>query len=251
MEKRIRNGTVVLSTVTALAVSCSSPAPKEPDVDVTRLTEQAYSLKKRGDNRKALAVLAKAQEIIVSGNGADSPEAASNLDDQASIYMRTGDFERARGLFLGAREILERSTASDPNLLSGVTFRLFILGELERQGIVCKEPLDPVDSPSTGPADRFPDMASMHRAMGKLNPTIAGCHDGPPRPIDVRVVVTGTGKIVAAKVFGPPSGSHKAGCVERGLVSPTVDVDLPNFKACFISFTFPFKVGKAQQEEQP
>ena len=84
------------------------------------LTEEAYDLKLKGKNQAALERLQEAHRLLAEIQGAGSEAVASNLDDQATIYLRTGDYPKARALYNQALDLLRKRAPNEARLASGI-----------------------------------------------------------------------------------------------------------------------------------
>ncbi len=213
--------------------------------DGKRLTEKAYDLKLIGQNSKALALFVKSHNILAKSMGKMSLPVASNLDDQAMIYLRTGNYARARKLFKNAQQILKTQASLDSRLAKGIERRLNTLKALEKHGVTCSEPLAPPPPVDAGVSPYFPVLEDVHKVFGLINSQLQGCVKGTPGPIAVRLVVTGNGLILEAQTRSPLKGTPSAKCIEKRILNaaPEFTRQLPRFRACFRNFTYPFIVG--------
>jgi hypothetical protein len=237
---------IAVSAMVALLLSCASEvAPSPDDVAEARgragtLIQEGYTLKQSGANSGALARFEQACAVLQRALGNDSAEVASCLDDQASVHVRIGAYDRASQLYYQALRIAGRSEAVDPLLLNGIRYRIALLGRLEKLGVRCAEPSEiPVDAD----LPYFPEIVEMQRSLGGLNPDIASCADGAPRPVTVKVTITGDGKPVMAETRGSEEGTSVGKCLEHRLMQAVPRATLPRFGACFRAFTYPFSVG--------
>ncbi len=220
--------------------------------EVAQLTDRAFKLKKSGRNGPALELLERAHQMLTPAKPSHFSALASNLDDQASINVRLGQFQLARSQYQRAQKLLGGMTTlsvDDRQLLAGIAFRLDVITALEKAGITCREPLEPLpaDAGPPAPADAgpplpyFPKVVAMHQALDKLHDTVDHCVDGPRRPRMVRLVITGDGRIVLARDPGGHRTPAESSCIEAALIKAAVSADLPRFKACFRPFYFPFR----------
>lgn len=250
---------IIGGAAAALGLSCSSEkssAQNSRKAEEARkladeLTEQSYDLKLSGENGKALELLQKASDLLLGEVGGKSALMASNLDDRASIYMRTGDFKKARRLFEEARAMAEElGEKENLRLLAGIDRRLETMEAMEKQGVTCSEPMKPAPPGDAGAGAAaepyFPDVEQVQTVFAKMNERLNGCLKNPRRPVTLRMVITGRGKVVLAEARGPYYGSEQGKCLADKLMAaaPEFADDFPRFKACFRNFTYPFVVGE-------
>ncbi len=242
--------------------SKTKPSPQKAASDnipalaeARKLTDTAYELKLTGHNGRAMRVFDKVHALLVEATGPRSKQVASNMDDRATIHMRTGNYNGAKRLYRDALAILEMTSPKDERLIAGIKSRLLTLSELERRNIVCSEPLEPptTDRAKDAGADGgtvtppyFPVVKEMHRGFGKLNARLKGCVKGASAPATMHLVVTGQGQIVEARARGPFAETETGTCLEKKIISiaPEFTDQLPRFSACFRNFTYPFVVGE-------
>ncbi|MCP4599602.1 MAG: tetratricopeptide repeat protein [Proteobacteria bacterium] len=252
----------IACAVTVIGIACSSDqesklskknvAPKKSPalVEADKITDQAYDLKLTGENGAALALFKRVGDMLVKTEGKDSQPVASNLDDQATIYLRTGNYARAGQLYREARKILDKTKPKDKRLAEGIGRRLAILDELGQRNIICAEPLEPKRpkdaGADAGTASYFPPIENAQKVFGRMCKRLNGCLKGPPRPVTIRLVITGKGQIIKAQTRGPMGSTKAAACLEKKIleVAPEFKESLPKFKACFRNFTYPFIVGE-------
>lgn len=243
MSTACPKATLVLCCIALFSCSNPSKTPDESALRAKAVIEKAYKHKQVGENGAAMARLEEALDIIGSGPGAGKTgEAyASCLDDMASVNLRTGDSDEARNQYVASLDILRAQKNADPRLVNGIEKRLALMSHMESRGITCAEP----SSPKTdSPLPYFPDVEKMQVAIGTLNPKVAGCADGIPEAVTVRVFITGDGKAIHAEARGPHTDSKIGKCVVDRLMDAVPDAELPRFGACFRGFTYPFMVGK-------
>jgi hypothetical protein len=241
-------GATSTAMIAALALaSCSSPptgaTPEEQDRargQAKALIDEGYLLKRNGSNKDALAKFEKACALLESAIGGQAPEVASCLDDQASVFVRTGDYEKAKQLYYRALRIADAAEGADPLLVSGIRYRIGLLGRLEQLAIRCAEPEVPPADPAL---PYFPVISEMQRALGALGPGVRSCASGPPRPVTLKITISGDGKPIMAETRGAETGTAVGDCVEKRIVEAIPSADLPRFRACFRAFTYPFPVG--------
>jgi hypothetical protein len=217
------------------------------------LTSRAYELKREGQNGAALKLFEKAHNILVGAKSHQSAAAASNLDDQATIYMRTGNYSRARDLFKEAISTLKSPSVTDDRLVSGIDRRLSTIAAFEKQGVVCREPLVPnppepsqnADSGTNEGLPYFPDKMAMERVFDKITNDLSGCVDKGSRPVAVRMVITGDGRIVVTETRGQLKSTEAGKCLAKQILAVAVKHkgEFPPFAACFRNFTHPFSVN--------
>ena len=225
------------------------------------LTDKGYALKKEARNRDALLLFEQAASQIASAGGRNSEAFASSLDDQATIYLRTGDPEKAKSLYLQAAKLLEDIGKTDTRLFAGIHRRLKTIDALASMNIRCSEPLSPdisrvetdsaskIDSDAVTSEPRlpyFPDVAALQRAYGKFNLQLKHCLDDFRGALPVWSVVTGDGRIALVSVKSETLDRKTRECIEQGLlqVSKTHRDELPRFSACYRNFTFPLAFRK-------
>ena len=207
---------------------------------IKELTREAYTKKKVGDNQAALNEFKKLARMIKDELHADPYETASNLDDQASVLLRTGQSKTALKQYNEAREILARlESERAKELLVGVDFRLRILKALGEKGVTCHEP------PKYNNPDLpyFADKTEAYKAIAKVNATVRDCFEGPAKPVTVSVIITGDGRIVMTNPRGPKSDRSLGLCVADRLLKLGKIVPFPQFGACFRPYSYPFAVG--------
>jgi hypothetical protein len=239
---------VVWTILLALASTpaCSSkPAPTPAEIDQAKtaasiLVQEGYKLKQTGMNGAALERFERACRTLEQTLGAETEELASCLDDQASVHVRTGDHTKALELYYRALRIAGQGEGVDPRLLGGIRYRIGLLGRFEKLGIRCAEPAEP---PAEAPLPYFPDVPAVQRVLGSLNPTVASCDSGLPRPVTVKVTITGDGVPIMAETRGADQGTAVGACLEERVIKAIPNLDLPRFGACFRAFTFPYAVG--------
>jgi hypothetical protein len=260
---RYREGRLSQMAVTSLialsfvVTACSSPSSGATAADQEQararaqaLIDEGYLLKRTGMNRDALAKLTEACTLLESKLGAATAEVASCLDDRASVLVRTGDYEKAKNLYYRALRTATAAEGADPVLVNGIRYRIALLGRLEQQGIRCAEPGEP---PAEAALPYFPEVEAMQRALAELGPQAHSCASGPPRPVTLKVTLTGDGVPVMAEVRGAEAGTEVGKCVENRILRAIPGADLPGFRACFRAFTYPFPVGDIppRAAEQP
>jgi tetratricopeptide (TPR) repeat protein len=215
------------------------------------LTEEAYDLKLVGRNQAALERLQRAHRILRQSRGPRSEAVASNLDDQATVYLRTGDYAKARELYNKALGLLGKDAAKDHRLASGIERRRSTLDALERRGHRCKEPLvPPADAAKTQDGGvslpYLPDKKEIYKAYADLAEALKPCLEKAPslKPIPVWTVLLGTGEIVLARTKGSLAGTDTARCIESTIVeaSRRYAPKMPHFRACYRNFTYPFLI---------
>ncbi|MBN2529990.1 MAG: tetratricopeptide repeat protein [Deltaproteobacteria bacterium] len=205
--------------------------------DYQKIIKDAYKLKRTGYNGDALALFEKAIQQVKPG----SDVYASALDDQASVLVRMGKYDKAETLYTEALKILE-GHYNDSMLIQGVKERLLVLKTLKKKNIICKEP------PTPDPAEKlpyFPNVVEYQQAMGTLTRELAKCHDSPViEAMSTRVVATGDGKLVYAYAKKNKfTGTDVEKCVIQKLETLLPKTALPKFSACFRGFTYPYMLG--------
>ncbi len=234
------------------AVEKQAPSTEQSALlkEAKTLTEAAYDLKLEGRNREALERFEKAFALLNRAAGPESGDVASNLDDQATVHLRTGQYQRARALYRQALAIEKRRAPEGSRLASGVERRLATLDALEHHEHVCREPLTPksegTEASSGPPLPYFPEKQALYTAYARmadeLKPCLEKSHSS--KPIPVWTVLLGTGRIVLARTEGPLAGTESAKCLETTLikVSPKYADDMPHFSACYRNFKYPFLI---------
>lgn len=228
--------------------------------EANALTEQAYDLKQHGQHKAALALLSRAAEKIVTATGNKSEAYASNLDDQATIYLRVGETTRARSLYTQAEGILLEMDGPASRLLAGIRRRKATMDAFERMGYRCQEPLQPkgsgplamdVSAVDGGVLNEsilpyFPDPAKLQHAFGIFNSELKGCLDSFPGALPVWTVVTGDGRLALCSVKNEEIDTKTRDCLEKQLmeISRRHAEQLPRFTACFRNFTYPLAIRK-------
>lgn len=240
--------------------SLSSEAKQALDA-AAALTEKGYDFKQEGKNREALTAFEEARAALLPQESVLRTEVASNLDDQATVYLRTGSYDRARKLYEEALTLLKTEGGDGERLSQSIDRRLATLNALEAHGIVCAEPLTPAGedddgskalpdaSPSTdATVPYFPELQDMYDGFAKLQGDLRDCVDESLRfsPISVWMVVTGDGQVILSSAKHGMKGTPAGDCLEKRLekVAAKHRGDLPRFRACFRSFTYPFLFGK-------
>lgn len=252
---------IYTASITLLLLACSrsetsnrvaplTQAQQESLKQADALTERGYDEKLKGENRGALELFEKAHTLI-AGISPKQPEVlASNLDDRATIHLRTGNYSEARKLYSEAEAILESARIEDTKLYRGIKRRLDLLDAFESQGITCTEPLQPQTSSDAGPTEPyFPDLDQMHSVFELLKNDLVGCVARPQGSVTIGLVITGDGRIVTAETRGPLAGSPEGACLEKKLLelSARYRSKFPHFRACFRNFSYPFAIPKAPQ----
>lgn len=240
---------------TAEVERSQSPLSKEAEA----LTEKAYDLKLEGRNGEALSLFTEAAEKIERAEGRKSTSFASNLDDRATIYLRTGSFDKAEALYRRAEDILKNIDQAETRLFAGVRRRMKTLEALQKMGIVCSEPMQPAssvadadskieagESSKTESLPYFPKSEDLQRAFGIFNSKLKGCVDAMPGALPVWTVVTGDGRLALVSVKSEVIDKKTRACVENQLleVSRRHPELLPKFGACFRNFTYPLAFRK-------
>lgn len=217
------------------------------------LTERAYDLKRTGHNGPAQKIFKQVYEHLLPAVGPKSEPVASNLDDQASVFMRTGDYDNARRFYTKALDILDDIDAPlDPYLADSIRRRIKTLDALERQNITCAELLLP--PPSTVTADAgptadylpyFPNIDDVYAVFAKMNARLTSCLQRPKQPFTVWIVLSSTGRIIRAETRNMLAGTPEARCVEERImaINPEFKSQFPRFRACFKNFNYPFLLG--------
>lgn len=209
------------------------------------LIEKGYERKKTGHNRSALNLFEQAETLISSAVGKESEEYASILDDEATVLLRTGDYQKSRVFYQKASAILKEIGKEEGRLAQGIQRRLNILDALEKNGILCNEPLAPPEPKDAGDAGHalpyFPELEEVHAVFSRLNQHLGGCAKQPIGSTPIRVVLTGNGRIIVAEarhLEGTPPGN----CLEKKILQAAKGYvsAFPKFEACFRNFTFPF-----------
>jgi tetratricopeptide (TPR) repeat protein len=246
----------ILVPALVLVVGCSrgnvsEEQPQTPDTTVAvananALTEKAYDHKLTGQNGKALALFEEAGEILVSAHGEMHYLVASNLDDQATVYLRTGDFKKARERYQKAKAILKKTEQSKSRLDLAIDRRLATLDTFEKNAIACAEPLNPQEALETETLPYFPNPEETAPVFDKLAKELGGCVVAQKLPVPVRMVVTGTGRIVEAHVKGLYNHTKEGLCIEKNILelAPKYATALPPFHACYKNITYPFGIGR-------
>lgn len=210
------------------------------------LIEQGYDLKKTGHNRAALNAFEHAEAILSRSIGKESQEVASILDDEATVYLRTGDYEKARTLYAKASDIVAELGLKESRLADGIARRILTLEALKQHGILCNEPLAPLKTADGGidakSTPYFPKLEDVHAVFSKINQHLGKCANTPIGSVAIRVVLTGDGRIIAAKTGGNLRDTPPGQCLEDKIMgaAPKYVDSFPKFQACFRNFTFPF-----------
>jgi tetratricopeptide (TPR) repeat protein len=255
-EQKFREWGFFLVLVFFVGCSQNDP-PKEksarPDPGLTAslakakaLTELAYDHKLLGQNGKALSLLEKAGNILSATHGEVGYEGASNLDDQATVHLRTGDFTTARKLYLKAKTVLQKIGQDNSRLAKAVDRRLHTLATFEKSHIICSEPLEPKGNTETGSLPYFPNAEEMEAVLNLLAKELGVCAANQKRPVPVRLVITGRGNIVEAHVKGLFDHTEIGRCIEKQILAraPKFASALPHFSACYKNITYPFVIGR-------
>ncbi|MCP4196327.1 MAG: tetratricopeptide repeat protein [Proteobacteria bacterium] len=246
----------VFSIALVFFVGCSqNNAPKEQKekrdpnqtaslAKVKALTEKAYDHKLRGQNGQALAHLKKAGKILSATYGEAHYKGASNLDDLATVYLRTGDFTTARKLYLKAQTILKKIGQDNSRLAKAVDRRLHTLTMFEKNHITCSEPMEPKSNMETGGLPYFPRAEELEPVLDLLAKELGDCTPKQKRPVPVRLVITGRGGIVEAHVKGLFDHTEVGLCIEKQILklAPKYTPALPRFRACYKNVTYPFVI---------
>jgi tetratricopeptide (TPR) repeat protein len=221
------------------------PSQNAPLAKVKALTEKAYDHKLQGQNGQALTLLKKAGKILSATYGKAHYEGASNLDDQATVYLRTGDFTTARKLYLQAQTALKKIGQDNSRLAKAVDRRLHTLTTFEKNHITCSEPLDPGQDTKTEGLPYFPKAEKLEPVLDLLAKELGDCAPKQKRPVPVRLVITGRGSIVEAHVKGLFDHTEVGLCIEKLILelAPKYTSALPHFKACYKNVTYPFAIG--------
>jgi tetratricopeptide (TPR) repeat protein len=231
----------------------SEEQKEEPDPKQTvaaaqakKLTEQAYDHKLAGQNGKALALFEKAGKVLVAAHGETHYQVASNLDDQATVYLRTGDFSKAQELYQEAKAVLKKIGQNSSRLDQAIDRRLHTLNTFEKNAITCSEPLEPKNEKETESLPYFPKAEEMEPVFDTLAKELGDCVETQKLPVPVRLVVTGTGRIVEAHVKGLYNHTEAGLCIEKKILqrAPTYAAALPRFRACYKNVTYPFVIGR-------
>jgi hypothetical protein len=211
-----------------------------------QLTEKGYDLKLEGRNGEALALFEEARAFLVAAKGPSSEEVASNLDDQATIHLRTGNPKKARALYNRALAILNQVAPDGSRLTSAVKRRLATLDALEQNGVTCHEPLTPEPPSKDSALPYFTDKESVYDGLGKLAKALKPCFSKeiPQAPVSVWIVLLGKGEILLSRTQGDLAGTRAAACIESTLkeASRTNAPNMPRFSACYRNYTYPFLV---------
>ncbi len=237
-----------------------SAEAKQAQDTAAALTEKGYDFKQAGQNREALAAFEEAGGVLLPHRSELREAVASNLDDQATVYLRTGSFDQARKLYGEAMALLKAEGKEGDRLGQSVGRRLATLNALETHGIVCSEPMSPAmgaqdagglhdaSPPTEAAIPYFPELHDMYAGFAKLQGDLRGCVDASLlfSPISVWMVVTGDGQVVLSSAKHGIKGTPTGNCLEEKLekVASKHRNDLPRFRACFRSFTYPFLFGK-------
>lgn len=242
--------------IVALVSGCA-PRSAEVDTDAARraaleqattLADQAVPLKNKGDNAKAYALFEQARAILEAAPGDNRAALASNLDDLASIQTRLGDFSTARTLYLRAQAQLQALGAGPGRrLFDGIADRLEILTALEKAEHLCTE--TPTYAPNEAALPYFPPPDDTKNTLGReLNPLLQGCLEGPKTEVKVRMLLTGNGRLLLAKVQGDLADKPAGKCIEQRVLqaAPGLATKLPKFAACFRTMSYPFIVASPQ-----
>lgn len=247
--------TIALPFLFAALVSCgeSRHEPQSSQISAEleaarALTQKGFRLKKEGKNGDALKLFQQARAQLASAP--EGPETAmavaSNLDDFGTIYLRTGQYEKAKEHYEKARKILEPHAEEAPRLAMGIDFRLAALEAFQAQKIQCREPLDP-KKPNENEAlpPYLPDVQEAQDVFGKINSRLQGCRKGEPKVVNVRMVALGDGRIPVAEPMGPIADTEAGSCIKKRILEVSKDYadEMPRFTACFRPFTYPFVVG--------
>ena len=245
---------LTIALLLILAVGCNSKSAKSPpstdpniptDVNTNALIKEGYDFKKTGHNAKALKNFKQACEKLAR----EKPNSAAHgscLDDMASVHLRMGKLDKAANLYAQAEKILRATGKADPRFTHGILKRRELITLMKQQKITCAEPETPPTSPTL---PYFPDVAKMQMALGKLNPIVAVCDNGPPQAVTIRLEITGDGKLIRAVARGPFADSETGTCVVNKLKAAIPKATLPRFRACFRGFTYPYMVGNHPKQE--
>lgn len=235
----------------------SSPAPPvvKPEHaalirQAEQLTDEGYDLKREGRNQDALAKFEQATPLFEKGAGKESEAVAGNLDDQASIYLRTGQYRKARTLYSRAIAIQDKVAPGGSRLAASIERRLATLDALEKRHYVCHEPLVPAQESSDSENDKallpyYPEKKALYDAYAKLDDEIRPCLPKSllNKPVPVWTVLLGeTGDIVLSRAKGSLYGTPTGQCIESTLarISSQYAAVMPRFRACYRNFTYPF-----------
>ena len=255
--------TALFAVVTACNTSTRNDA-KQPNLpsplmkEANALTEKGYDAKQSGKNREALSFFEQAATKIKSAEGEKSEAFASNLDDQAVIYLRVGNSKKARELFRRAETVLMDLHAEKTRLFAGIRRRMATLDAFDKMGYACREPLDPIVKAqnASGPADGgasgdadipyFPEPEKLQKAFGFFNSKMSACGDSFPASLPVWTVLTGDGRIAMCSVKSEDIDKKTRDCVEAELIelSRRFPERMPRFSACFRNFTYPLALQK-------
>ena len=87
----------------------ASPSPDHRRVldAAKKLTEKGYDLKLEGKNGEALEMFERAEATLLRARDVSGAAIASSLDDRATIYLRTGNYKKAKALYHQALGILK------------------------------------------------------------------------------------------------------------------------------------------------
>jgi hypothetical protein len=254
-EQKFRKWGFFLMLIFLGGCSLNDP-PKEknarPDPGLTaslakakELTEKAYDHKLLGQNGQALSLLKKAENILSAMHREASYEGASNLDDQATVLLRTGNFTTARKLYLKAQIVLKKIGQDNSRLAKAVDRRLHTLSTFEKNHITCSEPMEPKGNVETEGLPYFPKSEEMEPVLNLLAKELGDCAAKQKRPVPVRLVITGRGNIVEAHVKGLFDHTEIGLCIEKQILAraPKYTSALPHFRACYRNITYPFAIG--------
>lgn len=250
---------IVLLAAVALVTACSreSDTRAEPEsplaparvaalAQAEKMTETAYDLKLTGQNGEALKLLEQAGKLLVRVWGAAHRDVASNLDDQATIHLRTGRFLKARTLYLKAKDILKKTDLEQGRLDRSIDRRLHTLNRFEKEQIRCSEPMQPRENADPPSPPYFPDIEQLEPVFNRMATELGGCVAKQKLPVPVRMVITGDGHIVEAHVKGLYNQTAEGSCIEETILqlAPKYAPQLPRFAACYKNITYPFPIGR-------
>ncbi len=253
LEKLYLYSTAVLLLIFFSACSGNNkekPIKEDPQASALikkaeELTDKGYDLKLTGRNGNALSLFEQAAKKIINAKGENCLEYASNLDDRASIYFRTGNIEKAFLLYNQAKSIIERIEETNTRLFAAVMRRLTTMEAFKNIGYICKEPMVPEEE---NELPYFPKKEDIESAFQIFNIEMKSCLESHPHSVPIWTVITGDGRVALSSVKSEELDKQTKNCLEQKLseLSSMHSDLLPRFRACFYNYTYPMAFRKKQ-----